>query len=144
MDELNRSNALDSSVPQKNGWVFTGEFDFYKVISIASKCITRIQSYNMHGQLNRASKILNRQIPILVACLPTRIVNFEFKPNSTNTLELYMDGGWQLVSLYIAATYIMRLPKSKQVWSSTFKLSECPLRLLLLIAVGNKEDFLLW
>lgn len=105
MDELNRSNALDSSVPQKNGWVFTGEFDFYKVISIASKCITRIQSYNMHGQLNRASKILNRQIPILVACPPTRIVNFEFKPNSTNTLELYMDGGWQF-SFLIHSGYI--------------------------------------
>lgn len=95
MDELNRSNALDSSVPKKMVEYLLGEFDFYKVISIDSKRITRIQSYNMHGQLNRASKTIKPQIQIPVACLPTRIVNLEFKPNSTNTVELYMDGGWQ-------------------------------------------------
>lgn len=86
---------LDSSVPQKMVEYLLGEFDFYKVISIDSKRITRIQSYNMHGQLNRASKTIKPQIHIPVACLPTRIVNLEFKPNSTNTVELYMDGGWQ-------------------------------------------------
>lgn len=95
MDELNRSNALDSSVPKKMVEYLLGEFDFYKVISIDSKRITRIQSYNMHGQLNRASKTIKPQIQIPVACLPTRVVNLEFKPNSTNTVELYMDGGWQ-------------------------------------------------
>lgn len=58
MNELNRSNALDSSVPKKMVEYLLGEFDFYKVISIDSKRITRIQSYNMHGQLNRASKTI--------------------------------------------------------------------------------------
>lgn len=95
MDELNRSNALDSSVPKKMVEYLLGEFDFYKVISIDSKRITRIQSYNMHGQLNQASRTIKPQIQIPVTSLPTRIVNLEFKPNSTNTVELYMDGGWQ-------------------------------------------------
>ena len=107
MDELNRSNALDSSVPQKMVEYLLGEFDFYKVISIDSKRITRIQSYNMHGQLNRASKTIKPQIHIPVSCLPTRIVNLEFKPNSTNTVELYMDGGWQFsFRIHNAATKV--------------------------------------
>ena len=95
IDELNRSNEKDPSVPQKMVEYLLGEFDFYKVISIDSRRITRIQSYNMHGQLNRSSRTIKPQIKIPVASLPTRIVNLEFKPNSTNTVELYMDGGWQ-------------------------------------------------
>ena len=95
INELNRSNKIDSSVPKKMVEYLLGEFDFYKVISIDSKRITRIQSYNLHGQLNHSSKTIKPQIHIPIACLPTRIVNLEFKPNSTNTIELYMDGGWQ-------------------------------------------------
>lgn len=95
INELNRSNEKDPSVPQKMVEYLLGEFDFYKVISIDSKRITRIQSYNMHGQLNCSSRTIKPKIQIPVASLPTRIVNLEFKPNSTNTVELYLDGGWQ-------------------------------------------------
>ena len=95
INELKRSNALDSSVPKKMVEYLLGEFDFYKVISIDSKRITQIQSYNMHGQLNHSSKTIKPRIHIPLVCLPTRIVTLEFKPNSTNTVELYMDGGWQ-------------------------------------------------
>ncbi len=93
--EVLRSNENDPAVPQKMVEYLLGEFDFYKIISIDSKRITRIQSYNLHGQLNHSSKTIKPQIHIPIACLPTRIVNLEFKPNSTNTIELYMDGGWQ-------------------------------------------------
>lgn len=107
MNELNRSNEMDASVPKKMVEYLLGEFDFYKVISIDAKRITRIQSYNMHGQLNRTSKTIKPQIQIPVACLPTRIVNLEFKPNSTNTVELYMDGGWQFsFRIHNAATKV--------------------------------------
>ena len=95
IDELKRSNAKDASVPRKMVEYLLGEFDFYKVISIDSKRITQIQSYNMHGQLNRASRTIKPQIQIPLASLPTRIVNLDFKPGSTTTVELYMDGGWQ-------------------------------------------------
>lgn len=107
IDELNRSNTKDSSVPKKMVEYLLGEFDFYKVISIDSKRITRIQSYNMHGQLNQSSRTIKPQIQIPVASLPTRIVNLEFKPNSTNTVELYMDGGWQFsFRIHNAATKV--------------------------------------
>lgn len=29
------------------------------------------------------------------AVLPTKIVAFDFRTNSTNTLEMYLDNGWQ-------------------------------------------------
>ena len=93
--EIQKSNSIDSAVPRKMVEYLLGEFDFYKVISIDSKIITQIQSYNLHGKLNQPSRINQPRIQIPVASLPTRIVSFDFKPNSTNTVELYMDGGWQ-------------------------------------------------
>ncbi len=95
MNEINRSNKLNATVPKKMVEYLLGEFDFYKVISIDSKRITQIQSYNLHGTLNQANKTIKPKIEIPVAYLPTRIASFDFKPNSTNTVELYMDGGWQ-------------------------------------------------
>ena len=95
MDEIKRSNSMNSEVPKRMVEYLLGEFDFYKVISIDSRRITQIQTYNLHGKLNQAGKTLKPKIAVPIACLPSRIVSLEFKPNSTNTVELYMDGGWQ-------------------------------------------------
>lgn len=95
MNEVKNSTIQNSSVPQKMVEYLLGEFDFYKVISIDSKRLTRIQSYNLHGSLNKSTKTISPKITIPVVMLPTRIVSFDFKPNSSNTVELYMDGGWQ-------------------------------------------------
>ena len=93
--EIKQSTQKDSSVPRKMVEYLLGEFDFYKVISIDVKKITRIQSYNLHGKLNQSAKTTSPKIKIPVVSLPTRIVSLEFKPESSNTVELYMDGGWQ-------------------------------------------------
>ena len=95
INEIKESTKQNSSVPQKMVEYLLGEFDFYKVISIDSKRITQIQSYNLHGNLNKSTRTINPKIKIPVVMLPTRIVSFDFKPNSSNTVELYMDGGWQ-------------------------------------------------
>lgn len=95
IDEIKRSNCANSEVPKRMVEYLLGEFDFYKVISIDSRRLTQIQTYNLHGKLNQASNISKPKIEIPIACLPTRIVSLDFKPNSTNTIELYMDGGWQ-------------------------------------------------
>lgn len=95
MDEIKESTKQNPMVPQKMVEYLLGEFDFYKVISIDSKRITQIQSYNLHGTLNKSTKTISPKIQIPVVMLPTRIVSFDFKPNSSNTVELYMDGGWQ-------------------------------------------------
>ena len=95
MNEIKESTRQNPNVPQKMVEYLLGEFDFYKVISIDSKRITQIQSYNLHGNLNKSTRTINPKIKIPVVMLPTRIVSFDFKPNSSNTVELYMDGGWQ-------------------------------------------------
>ncbi len=95
IDEIVRSNNTNAEVPKRMVEYLLGEFDFYKVISIDSRRITQIQTYNLHGKLNQASGISKPKIEVPIAYLPTRIVSLEFKPNSTNTVELYMDGGWQ-------------------------------------------------
>lgn len=95
IDEIKRSSCANSEVPKRMVEYLLGEFDFYKVISIDSRRITQIQTYNLHGELNQASKISKPKIAVPIACLPTRIVSLDFKPNSTNTVELYMDSGWQ-------------------------------------------------
>lgn len=95
IDEVKRSDSVNSEVPKRMVEYLLGEFDFYKVISIDSRRITQIQTYNLHGKLNQASKVSRPRIAVPIACLPTRIVSLEFKPDSTNTVELYMDGGWQ-------------------------------------------------
>ena len=72
-----------------------GKFDFYKVISIDNKKVTRVQSYNLYGTLNQHGVHEKRKIEIPIIILPTRIVSLDFKPNSLTTLELYLNNGWQ-------------------------------------------------
>lgn len=93
--EIKRSTTLNSNVPKNMVVYLLGEFDFYKIISIDSKRITQIQTYNLHGKLNQSTKTITPKIKVPNVLLPTRIVSFDFKPNSSNTVELYMDGGWQ-------------------------------------------------
>ena len=72
-----------------------GEFDFYKVIGIDSKRITQIESYNLRGTLNKQGNKKKRSIELSISTLSARIVSLEYKPYSKNTLEIYLDGGWQ-------------------------------------------------
>lgn len=95
MNEVRRSNENDNSIPRKMVEYLLGEFDFYKVVGIDNKRVTQIQTFNLHGTLNQSSKKEMPKIKIPIASLPSRIVSLEFKPDSTNTIELYMDGGWQ-------------------------------------------------
>ena len=107
IDEIKRSNKINTEVPKKMVEYLLGQFDFYKVIFIYSKRITQIQTYNLHGKLNQASRGMAPKIEVPVAYLPTRIVSLDFKPNSTNTAELYMDGGWQFsFRIHNAATKV--------------------------------------
>lgn len=94
MDEIKRSALKDPNLPRKMVEYLLGEYDFYKVISVDVKKFTQVESFNVHGTLNKPAKSHKPVRIIPVVSLPTRIVAFEFKPNSNNTLEMYLDGGW--------------------------------------------------
>lgn len=85
----------DSSIPRKMVEYLLSKYDFYKVISIDSKKITTIQSFNMYGTLNLASKEKEPGIKVPVICLPTTLLHIGFKPNSKTTIIMCFDNGWQ-------------------------------------------------
>ncbi|MCL2628149.1 MAG: HaeIII family restriction endonuclease [Oscillospiraceae bacterium] len=95
MNELRRSNTVCDNVPSKMIEHLLGQFDFYKIIGLSRKRITQIQTFNLRGTLNKSSQKEKPAQAIPIANLPTRIVDICLKPGSTNTVELYLDGGWQ-------------------------------------------------
>lgn len=70
--------------------------DYYKVVSKDSKRLTMIHTFNMHDTLNKPAKNKVSAITVPIVKLPTRLVALEFKPGSDNTVEMYLDNGWQL------------------------------------------------
>lgn len=107
VNEIKKANAENDDIPKKMVEYLLGQFDFYKVISIDNKNITQIQTFNLRGTLNRVSNKEQPKIIVPVSSLPTRIVSFDFKPGSDNTVELYMDGGWQFsFRIHNASTYV--------------------------------------
>ena len=107
INEIRRNYNEHPELPKKLVEYLLGEFDFYKVISIDNKKVTQIQSYNLRGTLNQASKESKPKVVIPIAKLPTRIINIDFKPKSNNTIELYLDEGWQFsFRIHNASTYV--------------------------------------
>lgn len=96
MDEVNRANNEDKTMPRKMVEYLIGIKDYYKVVSKDSKRLTLIHTFNMHNTLNKPSKVKVSAITVPVVELPTRMVALEFKPDSENTVEMYLDNGWQL------------------------------------------------
>lgn len=96
IDEVNRSYKKDKDMPQKMVEYLIGTKDYYKIVSKDSKCLTLIHTFNMHDTLNvpGVNKVSAIKVPLVE--LPTRLVALEFKPESNNTVEMYLDKGWQL------------------------------------------------
>jgi len=67
-----------------------------KVSTKSSKRLTMIHTFNMHDTLNKPAKNKVSAITVPIVKLPTRLVALEFKPGSDNTVEMYLDNGWQL------------------------------------------------
>ena len=79
IDEMNRANKKDNTLPRKIIEHLIGIEDYYKVVSNDNERITMLYTCIVPN-----------------AKLPTRLVALEFKPNSDNTVEMYLDNGWQL------------------------------------------------
>ncbi len=107
INEISFQSKLHDDVPSKMVEYLLGKFDFYKVISIDREELTRIQGFNMHGTLNLPSSEKKAEIEVPIVSLPSRIVHIDFVPGKNNTVEVYMDGGWQFsFRIHNAATYV--------------------------------------
>lgn len=96
IDEVNRANKRDSSIPVKMIEYLIGVEDYYKIVSHDNKRLTMIHSFNVHNTLNKPSKVKVSAISVPTVKLPTEIVMMKFKTGSSNTIEMYMNNGWQL------------------------------------------------
>lgn len=94
IDEINRTNKQDKTIPRKMIEYLIGVDDYYKIVSRDSKRLTMVHTFNMHGTLNKPAKNKISAITVSIVNLPTRLVALEFKPNSDNTVEMYLDKGW--------------------------------------------------
>ena len=102
MDEVNRAYSSDNQVPRKMIEYLIGVNDYYKIISHDSEHITIVRTFNIHGTLNqkqlkdknKPKEVSGTVIPVVE--LPTELIELRFKPESKNTVEMYLNNGWQL------------------------------------------------
>lgn len=93
--EISKQVKTNNEVPRKLVEYLLSKYDFYKVISIDSKRITTIQSFNMYGTLNLPSRIKAPDIKVPIINLPTTLLHIDFKPGSKTTVIMCFDNGWQ-------------------------------------------------
>lgn len=96
MDEVKRAYAVDSSITRKMIEYLIGIEDYYKIVSMDNKRLTMIHTFNIHDTLNKPSKVKVSAITVPVIDLPTELVAIKFKSSSNNTVEVYLNNGWQL------------------------------------------------
>lgn len=96
MEEIRRSYSKDNSLPRKMVEYLIGVNDYHKVVSKDTDRLTLVHTFNMNGTLNKPSKSKVSSYDVPLVELPTRIVALEFKSNSSNTIEMYLDNGWEL------------------------------------------------
>lgn len=71
-----------------------GNNDFYKVIKRVNR--TEIYGFHLHGTLNKSIGKIKPKFTVPRLKLPTRIIELSFKQNSTDTIILTCDEGWQI------------------------------------------------
>ncbi len=94
--ELLRINETSLQVPQMLIKYLIGAYPFYKVIKDDIHNLVVVKAFNIQGQLNRPVNGVKPQYKTPHINLPTRIVEFEMKSDSDNTLNMILDGGWEI------------------------------------------------
>ena len=96
IDEVSRAYDTDPLIPRKMVEYLIGIEDYYKIVSQDNKHLTLIRSFNIHDTLNKPSKFKVSAISIPIVQLPSELIALKFKTGSSNTIEMYLNNGWQL------------------------------------------------
>lgn len=94
LDEVDRSYRADPDVAVRMFEYLVGIKDYHKIVSSDNKRLTLIHTFNLHGTLNKPSRIKVSAIHVPVTETPTEILAMRFKRGSSTTVEIYMDNGW--------------------------------------------------
>lgn len=94
--ELLKIDKENQGVPQKLIRYLVGKYPFYKIIKDDAHSMVVVKAFNIEGELNKTVSGRKPQYKTPQINLPTRIVEFEMKPGSDNTLHMILDGGWEI------------------------------------------------
>lgn len=73
-----------------------GNHAFYKVIKEDSNNLVVVKAFNLNGGLNKPYQKQQPKAKIPLITFPHRIIEFAFKQDSDNTLEMILDEGWSI------------------------------------------------
>lgn len=94
--EILRIDDSFKDVPSKLVSYLIGKNPFYKVIKDDSHNLVIVKAFNIGGALNKARLGVRPAYSTPKINLPSRIVEFEFKKDSETTLNMILDGGWEI------------------------------------------------
>jgi len=99
----------DTSVPARLVKYLIGNHAFYKIIKDDTHHLVVVKAFNINGELNKTINGVRARYTTPRINLPTRIVEFEMKQDSDTTLNMILDGGWEIsFRLHNASTYVER------------------------------------
>ncbi|MDE7419337.1 MAG: HaeIII family restriction endonuclease [Muribaculaceae bacterium] len=94
--ELLRICSEYSDVPKKLIKYLIGTNPFYKIIKDDKHNMVVVKAFNIKGKLNKSYMGCKSAYRVPKINYPTRMVELEFKQNSNNTLNMILDGGWEI------------------------------------------------
>lgn len=94
--ELLYINANNKKIPEKLVEYLIGNQPFYKIIKDDQHNLVIVKAFNIKGELNKQYNKVKSAYSTPKINLPNRIVEFEFKENSDTTLNMILDGGWEI------------------------------------------------
>lgn len=94
--ELLKINKSQAGIPEKLIQYLIGTYPFYKIIKDDTHNLVIVKAFNINGELNRTVNGVKSQYITPKINLPTRIVEFEMKKDSDNTLHMILDEGWEI------------------------------------------------
>ena len=86
-----------------------GNYPFYKIIKDDVHNLVVVKAFNINGELNKTVNKMKPRYSTPSINLPTRIVEFVMKKDSETTLDMILDGGWEIsFRLQNASTFVER------------------------------------
>lgn len=94
--ELLRINSIYAQTPKKLIEYLIGIYPFYKIIKEDLDNLVIVKAFNLKGKLGKKINGKKSKYKIPKLNFPTRIIEFEMKKDSDNTLIMIMDQGWEI------------------------------------------------
>lgn len=108
-DEMLSLAQSDPSVPARLVQYLIGNYPFYKIIKDDAHNLVIVKAFNINGELNKPVNGVKPRYTTPKINLPSRIVEFALKKDSDTTLNMILDGGWEIsFRLHNASTFVER------------------------------------